>query len=73
LTPAGTLAALTVTLPNEASSALGQTVAIFSSQTITALTINGATTIRNNPTTMVGGTKIFLRKVRANTWDFWMS
>jgi len=68
LTPAGTLASLTVTLPSDSSSALGQTVTIAASQTLTSLVVNGATTILNNVTSLLGGATVKFRKVAANTW-----
>lgn len=67
LTPAGTLATLTITMPSDASSALGQTVTIAASQTLTALTINGATIV-NTATTLLGSSAVAFRKVAANTW-----
>lgn len=52
LDPAGTIATLTVTLPAAASLIDGQTFAISSSQTVTALTLTAGsgTTISNTPT-----------------------
>jgi len=69
LTPAGTLAALTITLPTEANSRVGQIVRIHTSQTITALTINGATTIRNTVATLLGQDDVSFQKTAANTWS----
>lgn len=68
LTPAGTLATLTVSLPSNATSRLGQSVFIATTQTITALTVNGATTIINNPTTLASGAAVELRKMADNLW-----
>jgi UDP-3-O-[3-hydroxymyristoyl] glucosamine N-acyltransferase len=68
LTPAGTLATLTVTLPTEANSAIGQQVEIGTTQIITALTINGATNILGNVTTLAANGLVGFRKVAANTW-----
>lgn len=68
LTPAGTLAALTVTLPPDASSVIGQTRRIITTQAITALTVNGATTIINAPASMGAGTTVTFEKIAANTW-----
>lgn len=68
LTPAGTIAALTLTLPAEANTRLGQVRRIFSSQNVTALTIQGATTIYNNVTTMAAGDCIAFVKVGPNMW-----
>jgi hypothetical protein len=51
LTPAGTLAALTVTLPADRTD--GETVLVNTSQTLTALTVGGAgTTVNGAPTTL---------------------
>ena len=63
LLPAGTLATLTVTLPAVANCVDGQTINVTSSQTITALTINGngATDVIGEPTTM-GATSPFTLK-----------
>ena len=51
ITPAGTLATLTVTLPTDRTD--GQIVRVISSQILTALTVGGAgTTVNGAPTTM---------------------
>lgn len=68
LTPAGTLATLTVTLPANATSQLGQFARITTTQTLTALTVNGAGTILNNPTTLTAGTTVAFQKVANDTW-----
>lgn len=68
LTPAGTLLALTVPLPSNATSRIGQDVTIASTQTITNLTVNGAGTIINNPTTLIASSAVRLRKVANDTW-----
>lgn len=68
LTPAGTIAALTVTLPTNANSVIGQKETIVTSQTITALTVDGATTILGNPTTLAAGGSVTFQKMAANTW-----
>ncbi len=67
-TPAGTIAALTVTLPSEANSRIGQRRFVGSSQIITTLTVNGATTIYGAPTTLAAGGGFTLTKVATNTW-----
>lgn len=63
--PAGTIAALTITMPDVDNLVDGQEIIFSSSQTITALTIslNGATAIVGVPTTM-GATSPF--KLRYN-------
>ena len=69
ITPAGTLAALTVTLPTNGNSNIGQTVTIFSTQIITSLTISGAgATVQGNVTTLAANAFVSFRKVAANTW-----
>ena len=68
VTPAGTIAALTVTLPTEAASRIGQIERIVTSQTITSLTVNGATTIGGNVTTLTANSFVTFQKVAANTW-----
>jgi hypothetical protein len=51
VTPAGTIAALTITLPSDRTD--GETVIVNTSQTITALTVGGAgTTVNAAPTTL---------------------
>lgn len=68
ITPAGTLLNLTVTLPSEATSVVGQVVRIGTSQAITNLTINGATTILNTAVTLAINETVSYQKVAANTW-----
>lgn len=71
LTPAGTLAALTITLPTNANSRVGQKVSISSSQILTSLTISGSgLTIANAPTTFAAVTSAFctLQKVASGQW-----
>ncbi len=68
LNPAGTLAALTVTLPSDGVTRINQQRDIFSSRTITSLTINGASSILNNPGTMVANSMLSIKKVAGNTW-----
>lgn len=68
LTPAGPLLALTVTLPSDANSVLGQIVRIGSTQVVTTLTINGAGGILNPVTTLAANDLFSFQKVAANTW-----
>lgn len=68
LTPAGTLAALTVNLPSNANSRIGQVERIFTTQQITALTVANATTILGNPTTLNVNESVSFQKMAANTW-----
>jgi hypothetical protein len=67
ITPAATIATLTVTVPTNANSRLGQVRRVATSQDITALTINGAT-ILNAPSTLIGNTGFALVKVSTGTW-----
>jgi len=69
LNPAGTLATGTVTMP--ATPADGMTISISSTQTITALTINGNSgqSIVGKPTTLVaGGSATFVYRLSDTTW-----
>lgn len=68
LSPAGTIASATITLPADNVTRIDQRISFGTSQTITALTINGATTIYNAPTTLQAGDLYTMRKVAANTW-----
>ena len=68
ITPAGLLAALTITLPTEGASRINQERDIYISQAITALTIGGAVSIVGNITTSIANTWITAKKVAANTW-----
>lgn len=68
LSPAGTLAALTITFPSDANSRLGQIVRLGSSQVITALTLNGATILNTAATLASAGDMYSFQKVAANTW-----
>lgn len=66
--PAGLLATLTLTLPSEASSALGQIVRFATTQVLTALTTNGAASILNAVSTLAAGGSIGYQKVDTDTW-----
>lgn len=68
MTPAGTLATLTVTLPANATSRLGQIARIATTQAVTAITINGATTILGNVTSLNANDCITFQKVADNVW-----
>lgn len=71
LTPAGTIAALTVNLPTNAKSILGQVERFISSQTVTALTVaqaGGGLVAVGIPTTIGPAAPFALMKVAANTW-----
>ena len=68
INPAGTLASLTVNLPADGASAIGQVERFAFLKAITALTIGGATTILGAPSSAVIGDNIGFQKVAANTW-----
>lgn len=67
LTPAGTLATLTVTMPADATSRLGQIARVASTQGVTLFTINGGT-ILNLVSSLNAGDCVTYQKVAANTW-----
>ena len=68
LTPAGSLLALTVTFPSDANSRIGQIRRITTTQAITTLTLNGASSILNTVTTLALGGSCAFEKIAANTW-----
>lgn len=68
ITPAGALAALTISLPSDASSRLGQRAVFACSQAVTALTVNGSTNIANPPANLNANDCFAFIKVAANTW-----
>lgn len=68
INPAGTLATLTVNLPPDATSKVGQIERIAFLRAITALTIGGATTILGAPASALLGDNIGFQKVAANQW-----
>jgi hypothetical protein len=67
LTPAATLATLTLTAPADATSRLGQLWCFTSNRDITSLTINGGT-INNTITSMLANDSKTYQKTGANTW-----
>ena len=70
LDAAGTIATHTVTLPSNANSRLGQEVIISALFEVTAITIDGATTIRgySAPFLLGAGLSRRLVKIAADTW-----
>lgn len=68
ITPAGSLAALTITLPSDATSRLAQRAVFSTSQAITALTVTGATSINNAPANLSANDCFAFIKVASNTW-----
>lgn len=69
LTPAGTLASLTVNFPSDANSVLGQIRFVGTTQAITSITMTGAT-ILNMFTAMNANDCFGFQKVTVNTWIF---
>lgn len=68
LTPAGTLAALTITFPTNAASRLGQVLCITTSQAITALSVTAGQTITGVPAGLAANDFITFQKIAASTW-----
>lgn len=68
LSPAGTLATLTVTLPANATSLPGQRASIASTQAITALTVNGAGLILNPITSMTASQCFTFVRTASDVW-----
>jgi|SRR6267154_2768315 len=69
LTPAGTLATLTVNFPSDANSILGQMRILATTQNITTLTLANAIFL-NMITTINANDCFAFQKVAANTWIF---
>jgi len=69
LTPAGTMATLTVTLPTNANSSTGQRVTISSAAEITAMTVSGSglTVLPATLPVPINGAVTY-QKVAANNW-----
>jgi len=70
LTPAGTIATLTLLFPTNATSSVGQRIEVFTSQIVTALTVTvpGGTVGGDALTaTTANGSYLFV-KTAANTW-----
>lgn len=65
ITPAGTLLAMTLALPSDSVSVIGQVIRVFFSQAITTLTLANTTPAL---TTVVLNGSFTLQKVAANTW-----
>lgn len=67
LNPAGLLAALSVNVPDDASSRIGQERRVYAGKGVTLLTVAGGT-ILNAPVSLALGDGFTLVKVAANTW-----
>lgn len=65
ITPAGTLVALTIALPSDAVTVLGQVIRVFITQAITTLTLAN---IAPALTSVSLNGSFTLQKVAANTW-----
>jgi len=70
IAPAGTIAALTYVFPTDANSRVGQSITLFSTHIVTALTITsaGLTLIGTALTAMAANTPYTWRKVATATW-----
>lgn len=68
MTPAANLATLTLTLPSEANSRIGQRCLVGSSKAVAILSVTGATTIYNALNVLNAGDSFLLRKLAPNTW-----
>lgn len=70
ITPAGTLATLSLTLPADASSRIGQICRAFTTQTLTALTVtaSGGSIVGTAITTLAQYGMLSFQKVAASTW-----
>lgn len=68
IAPAAALASLTIILPTEAKSRLGQIRRIATTKAISALTLTGATSIMNTVSSLNGGDCVQYEKVDSNTW-----
>lgn len=68
INPAAALANLTITLPSDANSRLGQIRRIATNKAIASLTLTGAASIMNAVTSMSGGDCVQFQKIDSNTW-----
>lgn len=68
LTPAGTIAALTIPFPTSATSRPGRTVTIGTSKAIVALSLTGPLSILNAITTMAVGDAATFREMTTDVW-----
>lgn len=69
LTPAGTIATATITLPTNANSSIGQRVTISTTQEITAMTVSGAgLTVVPATLTMPANSAVTYQKVASGVW-----
>jgi hypothetical protein len=69
LTPGGTLTALTVNLPSDAKSVIGETHTLVSTQAVTTLTVaSSSATILNAPSALVANKPVVFRKIASGIW-----
>lgn len=68
ITPAGALADLTIDFPSDSTSITGQKVVFCVSQSISNLTLTGASTIFNAPVSMNAGDCFQFYKMASNVW-----
>ena len=70
IAPAGTIAALTYVFPSDANSRIGQVIQLYSTQTVTALTITSTslTLVGTALSAMTAHTLYSWKKVAAATW-----
>jgi len=68
ISAAGTLASLTLTLPPDAATAIGQQIRIYTSVAVTAFTVNGETNIYGAPTSLNAQDNFGFQKVAPNTF-----
>jgi hypothetical protein len=69
LSPATTLNAVTLVLPNETSSVMGQRIFVASTRQITALTATGIATVNNAVVMFSPGDNVVFFKNKPNTWS----
>lgn len=70
LTPAGTLATLTMAFPSDANSWIGQVLRVLTTQAVTALTVSGsgATIYGTAVTALTAGQVVSYKKLASNVW-----
>lgn len=68
LTPAGAIAALTITFPSDANSRLGQIVGITTSQPVVAVTLTAGVSVSGFITSLSPNDFAIYQKIAANTW-----
>lgn len=68
IAPAGTLATLTVTIPADGSSTLGDVVTISTTKLLTVLTISGAATILGGVVALAANESVSYKKTDTDTW-----